>query len=371
MSKVFRVVSLAAAWLIILCAVAVGQTHTVPTVFVDVDEVEGLTPDGKIPDGGTIVIPIRFFNMDASRTFIKNYYEILTDDASWSGISAAWNPEYPWDWSLAIQLGIFPPYFDQGLFIHYAENQVGMIGLTGQSGSGLPQDFNGIAHLVTISDISGPDGATLILDSLLCMLSCDQFSQWGWDGWDPSIPAWDGPYEFEIVSGSPPVVYTTCWPQPTILKALENDRILNVAIHDEVIEDVVFESILVQGKIPPYTEAAPYVDGDSIVTDCFVLQFLGISGFRPIPPTGVHSEYTVEYDKYSGVHVILTGDFNLDVLVGDVTLDGQVNADDIVFMSQYFWHGGPKCDIEEFMDVDDNGRVDIRDFRRLIEITGI
>ncbi len=134
---------------------------------------------------------------------------------------------------------------------------------------------------------------------------------------------------------------------------------------------MVFESILVQGKIPPYTEAAPYVDGDSIVTDCFIMRFLGASGFRPIPPEGVQSIYTVEYDKVGGEHVVLTGDFVLSVYQGDVTLDGLVNAEDVVFMSQYLWHKGPMCEIEEFMDVDANGRVDIRDMSALIERVGI
>ncbi|UCE25036.1 MAG: hypothetical protein JSU74_03020 [Candidatus Zixiibacteriota bacterium] len=371
MITIFRVVSMTAALLIILGAVAIGQPYTVPTVFVNVDEVEGLTPDGKIPDGGTIIIPIRFFNMDEARATIMNYYEVLTEDATLSGISAEWNPEYPWDWPHAIPLGIFPPYFDQGLFTFYDQNHVGMVGLVGPSGTGLPQDFDGIAYYVTISDISGPGGATLILDSLLCMEPCSEFTYWSWGGWWPysTIPAWDGPYEFEIDGGPPPVVHTTCWPQPTVILR-ENDGLLNVIVHNEENDQVILESMRVQGKIPPYTEAR--IEFDSIVTDCLLTRFIGCSGWRPLSPEGIQDQYTVEYDKLDGSHVILTGDYVLSFVDwGDVNLDGAVDIADLQFMHEYFFNGGEACSYEEFMDVDNSGRIDIQDLRELIEITGL
>ncbi|UCE25035.1 MAG: putative Ig domain-containing protein [Candidatus Zixiibacteriota bacterium] len=334
-----------------------------PVVYVNVNEIQGLTEDGKIPDGGTITIPIRYFNEDAARMSIRNHFEIIAEEVTWFGISAEWNPNYPWDWEHAVELGIFPPYFDVLTSINYYENQVSLVGLAGAGGSGLPADFDDIACYITISDISGPDGATLALDSILCIPPCTEPSFWGWDPSPTPIPRWDGPYEL-VIENIPP--YTTCWPQPTVIKALENDRILNVSVHREENDRVILESMRVQGKLPPYTEAR--IDGDSIVTDCFIMRFLGVSGFRPIQPEGVQDHYTVEYDKLDGTHVILTGDFVIAIYQGDVNLDGQVNMDDVIFMSDYLFSDGRMCEIEEFMDIDANGTLDIKDMNALIDL---
>ncbi|UCE25034.1 MAG: hypothetical protein JSU74_03010, partial [Candidatus Zixiibacteriota bacterium] len=111
--------------------------------------------------------------------------------------------------------------------------------------------------------------------------------------------------------------YTTSWPQWGSLNYMlfENNRLLNIIVHNEDNSQVILESMRVQGRIRPYTEAR--IEGDSIVTDCFLLQFLGLSGFRPIPEGGVIlDQNTVEYDKLDGSHVVLTGWFCVGCLEG-------------------------------------------------------
>lgn len=174
---------------------------------------------------------------------------------------------------------------------------------------------------------------------------------------------------FSVFVGNANPPYTTCWPEITYsLKALENDRILNISIFNEDNDQVVLESIRVQGKMQPYTEAR--IEGDSIVTDCFILKFFGISGWRPIPSEGIMDEYTVEYDRIDGSHVVLTGDYLLGMVVeGDVNFDGHVNDDDLKTIRDYLFNRG-EVEFEEFMDIDGNGRIDLRDMQELIRIIG-
>jgi len=183
----------------------------------------------------------------------------------------------------------------------------------------------------------------------------------------------DAVQSFVIVVPDEP--YTDCWPQPTILKDLENDRILDVRIYNEDPENVITGSIVVQGKIPPYTGVT--IEGGVITTDCFIMRFLGSSGFRPVNDD-FEATYTVEYDKLVGDHTVLTGDFELQVYPGDVTLDGQANIDDLIFASEYFWKDGPVpsmsdkagkgWEITELLDVNKDGSIDPRD---VIEIRNI
>jgi hypothetical protein len=176
--------------------------------------------------------------------------------------------------------------------------------------------------------------------------------------------------EYQInVPGEP---WTDCYPQPTVLK--ETDRILKVFIHNEVTTDVILSSIRVQGKIPPYTDAR--IEGDTVVTDAFIMRFLGSSGFRPIPPEGIESTYTVEYDKTTGEHVVLTGDYVLAVYQGDVDLDGRFDILDVQYTIDYFFRDGDPCQmdqyrIDEFMDLDANGQVDLRDVSAMIDMLGL
>ncbi|UCE23346.1 MAG: hypothetical protein JSU74_08550 [Candidatus Zixiibacteriota bacterium] len=360
------------AAMVLVSFTGVAAQYFEPAVFVNVDEVEGLV-GGMIPAGGVenLVVPVRFINIDDARTAISNgFYFARVGGADFTGVVGEWNPGYPWDWPHAMELGVYPPYFDQGIFTNPFTDGSGFAGLTGGMGSGLPADFDGVAYTLTLSDVTGtgPTDA-IVMDSTWWLPA----NYWLWSGVAADV-YWGGPYTFDFEegpSGCETGPFTTCWPQPTILKALENDKILNVAIHCQDPAEVNFSSILVQGKIPPYTANAPYIDGDSIVTDCFIMRFLGSSGFRPIPPEGVHTTYIVTYNLNDGTPMSLTGDYNLNVSVGDVTLDGVVNADDVVFMSEYFWNKGQMCEIEEFMDVDWNGRVDIRDLQKIVELSGL
>ena len=142
---------------------------------------------------------------------------------------------------------------------------------------------------------------------------------------------------------------------------------LDFRIHDENVAEVDLGSILIQGKIPP-DDGYPYVENGVITTGCLLTRFLGVSGFRPIPPEGVKSTYTIEYDKIDGSHVVLEGDYYLGMWQGDVNLDGNVDIADVQFMADYFWNGGQICEFEEFMDIDQNGQVDVRDVRALINL---
>ena len=106
----------------------------------------------------------------------------------------------------------------------------------------------------------------------------------------------------------------------------------------------------------------PYVDADgTIVTDCFIFRFLSV--YRPIPSTE-YDIYTVTYFK-SGEMVTVTGDVEIYVPGGDVNLDGITNIDDLIFMINYFYKGGPNCKLEELMDIDQNGTVNVGDVSAL------
>ncbi len=354
--------------LVAVCGMAAADDYFLPAVYIEASEVQGLDPTGFIPDGPVnLVIPIRFVNVDEARTVISNGFDFRGDGVTYSSISAEWNPAFPWSWQQAIMLGIYPPYFDWGIWFNYFDYGVGFAGMTGSAGSGLPADFDGIAYYVTLSDVVATSGGKLVIDSSYWLPS----NYWLWSGVEENV-YWGGPYLIPGPECHECEPYTTCWPQPWVYR--QSERILKVIVHDEDNDEVILESMLVQGKIPPYTEAR--IEGDSIVTDCFIMKFFGVSGWRPIPPDGIDNSYTVEYDKLDGSHVVLTGDFTTRTDVGDVTLDGQVTVDDVLFLSEYFFKGGPGCQLwghamDEFMDIDANGRIDIRDLQKLIEITGI
>ena len=324
-------------------------------VFVDVNEVGGLV-DGMIPETGCdLVVPVRFTNEGEARTAISNGFYFASDAVTFGAVSGAWNPAYPWDWPMAIALGIYTPYFDQGLFTNLFDDGVGFAGLTGAAGIGLPVGFDGIAYHITVPGVSGAAGDVLTMDSTWWAPA----NYWLWSGVAENV-AWGGPYDF-VVDGyiPPPEPYTDCWPQPSILKALENDRILEFRLYNEDVANVDLTSLVV-GNIPPYTGVT--VVDDVITTDAFIMRFLGSSGFRPIPPEGIQSTYTLHYSYIDGTPAEdLIGDFVMSVYQGDVTLDGLCDINDVIFMTEYFFAGGQVTQMQgeklyELMDVDGNGQ---------------
>ena len=348
-------------------------------VWVDMADVQGLTADGFIPEGGTsLVVPIRYQNAGEARTAISNGFKFTGDDLIWLGMYGEFNAAYPFNWDLAFGAGCYPPacypYFDQGTFINdigAPAYGIGFAGLTGASGSGLPVGFDDIAVIITIEALGGAPGAVLTMDSTWW----EPANSWLWSGVAESV-SWGGPYEF-VVEGGGPVCdepYTTCWPQPSVLKALENDRILNFSVFCEDVNSVVITSMRV-GNIPPYTGAR--IEVDSVVTDALFIRFLGASGFRPIPSEGIQSTYTLTYDVNDGTgSVSLIGDFVLTVYQGDVNFDTEVNIEDVVFLTDHLYDGCPMAQVHaeemaERMDVDVSGRFDLLDVQSLLDISGL
>ena len=182
------------------------------------------------------------------------------------------------------------------------------------------------------------------------------------------------PYRNQERYTHPPATF--CWPQPTILNALENDRLLDVYFRGEgfSIDDVDLETVRVF-NIPPYTGPVQRV-GRWLKTDCFIMRFLGASGFRPIPPEGIQSTYTVQFDLYTGEHIEMTGRYELVVLEGDLNFDGSVNVDDVIFLTDFLFHNGPIAsiwdyDMEELMDLNRDTKIDAVDVEILIGIVGL
>ncbi len=164
--------------------------------------------------------------------------------------------------------------------------------------------------------------------------------------------------------------YTVCWPQPIDLKALINDRVLNVYICCEDVASIDQATIRVF-NIPPY--AGVHEVGDSLYTTVFIMRFLGAGGMRPIPDNGYDDQPYFVYYTAGGTEKSLEGDFDLVVNVGDVTCDNAVNIDDVVFMIEYLFQGGPMVSahgetLEELMDIDGSGRIDLLDARAIIEL---
>ena len=156
------------------------------------------------------------------------------------------------------------------------------------------------------------------------------------------------------------------YPYPIELKNL-GDRMVYVYFRsdDFKAEDVVLDSVRVHGKIPAYTEEYPKIENGWIVTNCFAFRFL--SAYRPIPET-VRSTFTVTFDLVSGEHVTLEGQAYIKVPVGDVTLDGYVNEEDLQFLEDYLYNDGRVSELSEMMDVNRDGSVNLLDLEALEEI---
>ena len=346
---------------VMLIGVAVLALAAAPAISqgIYLDHVDGLENE-YIPEGGTLTFHMRITGDATNHLMLNNGFTFSSNGLTWGDLQGELNPAYQWDM-----------WFDFIKVINYWKTGTGAdtvgVGLLSLLGTGLPADFDDIAFTFTVGPIQGPDGATLTLDSSWYPPS----NPWMWDVVGENV-AWGGPYEFRYGGCFPCEPYTYCTPQPTILKDIES--LLEVHIWHLDVYDIDMESILVQGKIPPY-DGYPIISGDEIITACFIMRFLGSSGFRPI--TGdFEATYTVDFDYLSGAHQQLVGDFSLQVYPGDVTFDGEATIDDLVFLSDYFWGGGDVCALKgekvpELMDIDKDGSTDPRDVIALRNILGI
>jgi hypothetical protein len=64
----------------------------------------------------------------------------------------------------------------------------------------------------------------------------------------------------------------------------------------------------------------------------------------------------------------LEGQAYIKVPVGDVTLDGYVNEEDLQFLEDYLFNDGRVSELSEMMDVNRDGSVNLLDLEALEEI---
>ncbi len=348
-------------------------------VFVNMDEVGGLV-DGFIPEAGAdLVIPVHFMNSTDLVTCISNGFDFSSDKVTFGPIDTVglvtWNPAYPWDLAHAIQLWIdggmvtpFPTnadaYFDMMTSVNLIPNGLGFAGITG-TGTGLPNGFDDVAYTITVPGVFGDPGAVLTMDSTFW----DPSNIWVWCNESGVDVSWGGPYDFVVDGYVPP--YTDCTPQPTVLHADESEKYINFHLYNEEVELVDLTSLLV-GDIKSHDD--PFVEDGVITMNIGATHFIGATGFRPIPPEGIQSTYTLTYSYLDGTAAPeLIGDWVLNVVQADVNFDGVGNIADLTFMVDYLFYKGDACTLHgenymEMMDIDLNGQFDIRDIRKAIEI---
>ncbi len=151
---------------------------------------------------------------------------------------------------------------------------------------------------------------------------------------------------------------------PVVLKDLSN-RILKVYVRggNFDVRDIDLSTVVLQGKIPPYTEAR--IEGNKLVTDAFIFRFL--SAWRPITDD-IHGTYSVSFDLNNGEHITLYGEVNIDYIPGDLNFDGVLDEADIAFLEDYFFNGGPEPMLEEALDVNHDGYVNEDDLEFLRQL---
>jgi hypothetical protein len=157
-------------------------------------------------------------------------------------------------------------------------------------------------------------------------------------------------------------------PDPICVWDLPEDNLLKIYFswRGYDIDDIILESVRVNGKIPPYSGPVQQ-EGGWLVTDCYFFRFIG-TGYRPMPPDGFTATYTVEFVVEGGEHVETEGTFELKAIFGDVNTDGVVNVDDVIFFEEYLYYGGPPARFPELMDLDRDGDIDLADLALLIDL---
>ncbi|MEW6413296.1 MAG: dockerin type I domain-containing protein [Candidatus Zixiibacteriota bacterium] len=337
----------------VIIMVAAG-TATEP--FISVDHVDGLNACGQIDPGAVVKFHIRITSDEFVHMAINNGYKLCGNEVNWTTLSGEMNPIYPWDLDPLVS---FPPFFDYGMFIVvFGDGQgcdtIGFAGVAGQLGTGLPAGFDDIAYTITAGPFSGTPGAQVVLDSSFFPPA----GTWLWDI-TPNV-GWGGPYTYRFGECPGPQLYTFLEQDPIILKDLA-DRVLRVYVAGEDVAGIDLSSVVVQGKIPPYTVAR--IEGDLLVTDVFMFRFL--STWRPIS-SDVQGAYSISYNV-NGETKTLFGDMNLQIYPADLNFDGVEDVNDITFLVDYMFRGGNAPMLEEALDVNRDGYVDARDLRELVQ----
>lgn len=367
---------LTACFAIILLGLA-GSTAG-QDVLVNRPQIIGLTEDGLIPaQGGDLIIPIHMTNVYEVRAGISNGFSWTSDFGEVEWALMRFNPRgVPFDppeppefdgFASNSFVGCYTssglPLFDQVTVCTY-DNGGGVYCDASMVGTGLPADFDDVAYEIELIGVHGPPGAQLTLDSAWFPPDIP----WFWS--DAEEVSWGGPYTFTVEGPSLPF-FTTCWPQPVELGVNDNDGILEIYIHGEDVSLVDLSSVRVFDKIPPETQEIAWIEGDVIVTDCNLMRFLGMGGFRPLPDESFVGDYTVTYRKEGGITVTLGGKFAMTINPVDVNLDGSVGPDDIQFLRDFLFNRGSVETVsgfptDELMDVDRSGRVDLLDLNALV-----
>ncbi|MEW6413295.1 MAG: dockerin type I domain-containing protein [Candidatus Zixiibacteriota bacterium] len=325
---------------------------------ITVDHIDGLDASGGIYPGAILTFHMRITGDANAHYVISNGFSISGENVSWTAMTGALNPVYPWDLSFG-----FPCFFDLGMFVNTfstgsGADTIGFGGAAGMYGTGLPAGFDDVAYTITIGPLQGTEYTFLELDSAFYRPA----GRWVWDLVEENVE-WGGPYVYTYCEGcgSPPEPETYLEQDPIILKDLA-DRVLRVYVANENVGDIDLTSVVVQGKIPPYTTAR--IEGDLLVTDVFIFRFL--STWRPIA-ADVQGTYSISYNV-NGETKTLFGDVNIQVYPGDLNFDGAEDQQDISYMVDYIWNDGNLPVLEEALDVNRDGYVDVRDLRELVQI---
>ncbi len=347
-----------AAVLLISAVMVLASFSLVAAQSITVDHVDGLVSATEFEDGAVLTFHMRLTGDANAHFVISNGFEVAGDGLNWGGMTAALNPAYKWDLSFG-----FPCFFDLGMFINYfadgvGADTIGFGGAAGMYGTGLPAGFDDIGYTFTIGPITGTAGSILTVDSAFYPPA----GRWVWDIAEGNV-GWDGPFSYTLKDGGGGCeeVITYLEQDPIILKDMA-DRTLRVYVECEDNANVDLSTVVVQGKIPPYTAAR--IEGDLLVTDVFIFRFL--SAWRPIS-ADVQGTYSVGY-TVGGVAKTLYGEMNLQVYPGDLNFDGFEDVQDINFMVDYMFNKGEVPMLEEALDVNRDGYVDIRDLREIVNI---
>ncbi|UCD64846.1 MAG: dockerin type I repeat-containing protein [Candidatus Zixiibacteriota bacterium] len=346
-----KILLIAVAFGLLPLSAALGQG------VITLDHVEGLNASGGFDDGATLTFHLRLTNVGDTVVAMANGYKFTSDGISWGSLHGSFVG--PLDYWVC---WLWPPCpFDIQTVDYFPPNIVGFQAMTGPSGYGLPTGFDDVGCTITVGPLSVNNGTYLTLDSSFFPPA----GPWTWliEGGTAVHCEWGGPYTYYYIPQQPD---TWLSQDPIYLKELV-DRIIYVYFRPADVNDVDLCSVRVQDKIKTYSQDCAWIEGDLIVTDVFVFRLL--SPYRPISGT-VNTTYTVSWDTYSGDHYVLYGDLNVELYPGDVNLDGEVNASDLIFMSDYLFNAGPPSQLKEVMDIDQNGRVDALDMTALSRLIG-